>query len=41
VLDYNADASLVGIDIDLASRKYDLTTLTMPRLPSVVHTEAA
>lgn len=41
VLDYDAGGNLVGIDIDHASRKIDLTTLTLSRLPSVVRTEAA
>lgn len=41
VLDYDAGGNLVGIDIDHASRKIDLTTLTLSRLPSVVRTEPA
>lgn len=41
VLDYDASGNLVGIDIDHASRKIDLATLTLIRLPSVVRTEAA
>ncbi len=41
VLDYDASGNLVGIDIDHASRKIDLATLTLSGLPSVVRTEAA
>ena len=41
VLDYDAGGNLVGIDIDHASRKIDLTTLTLSRLPSMVRTEPA
>ena len=33
VLDYDADGSLVGIDIDQASRKLDLKKLTLSKLP--------
>ncbi|MGH7822041.1 MAG: DUF2283 domain-containing protein [Candidatus Binatia bacterium] len=36
VLDYDADGNLVGIDIDHASRKLDLSELTLSRLPGVV-----
>jgi uncharacterized protein YuzE len=39
VLDYDAGGNLVGIDIDHASRKIDLTTLTLSSLPSVVRAE--
>ena len=39
VLDYDAGVNLVGIDIDHASRKIDLTALTLSRLPSVVRAE--
>lgn len=41
VLDYDAEGNLVGIDIDHASRKVDLRTLTLSRLPGVVQTSAA
>jgi uncharacterized protein YuzE len=41
VLDYDAEGNLVGIDIDHASRTVDLRTLTLSRLPGVVHTSAA
>ncbi len=34
VLDYDAEGSLVGIDIDNASRKLDLTEFTLSRLPA-------
>ena len=33
VLDYDAEGSLVGIDIDQASRKLDLKKLTLNKLP--------
>ncbi|MBI5893419.1 MAG: DUF2283 domain-containing protein [Deltaproteobacteria bacterium] len=41
VLDYDADGSLVGIDIDNASRKVQLKELILSRLPSDVHTVVA
>jgi uncharacterized protein YuzE len=41
VLDFDAEGILVGIDIDHASRKVDLRTLTLSRLPGVVQTSAA
>ncbi len=41
VLDYDADGNLAGIDIDHASRKVDLRTLTLSQLPGVVQTVAA
>ncbi|MCU0758784.1 MAG: DUF2283 domain-containing protein [Steroidobacteraceae bacterium] len=41
VLDYDAEGSLVGVDIDHASRKAGLRTLTLSRLPGVVRTSAA
>jgi uncharacterized protein YuzE len=34
VLDYDASGNLVGIDIDHASRKVDLTTVTLSFVPS-------
>lgn len=37
VLDYDADGSLVGIDIDNASAKLELNKLTLDHLP--VHLE--
>ena len=40
VLDYDADGSLVGIDIDNASKKVQLKELILSRLPSDVHTVA-
>lgn len=33
VLDYDAEGHLVGIDIDNASRKVELTQLTLSKLP--------
>jgi uncharacterized protein YuzE len=33
VLDYDADGNLVGIDIDHASRKLDLSELVTNRIP--------
>ena len=41
VLDYDAEGTLVGLDIDHASRSVDLRTLTVSRLPAVVQTSAA
>lgn len=40
VLSYDAESNRVGIDIDHASRKVDLRTLTLSKLPGVVHTSA-
>ena len=41
VLDYDAKGNLVGIDIDNASSKVDLTQLTLSKLPGMVKTVAA
>jgi len=41
VLDYDVDGSLVGIDIDNASRKVQLKELILNRLPSEIHAVAA
>jgi len=41
VLDYDAQGNLVGIDIDNASRKLDLKTLVLTRLPTEVQTLSA
>ena len=41
VLDYDAQGNLVGIDIDNASRKVELTKLTLSRLPGKIETAAA
>lgn len=41
VLDYDANGTLVGIDIDNASKKVQLKELILSRLPSSVHTVAA
>ena len=38
VLDYDADANLVGIDIDNAGAKVDLRKLTVSKLPASVET---
>jgi len=38
VLDYDAEGHLVGIDIDNASRKVELTKLTLSKLPLTVQT---
>lgn len=40
VLDYDAHGNLVGIDIDNASRKVDLQSLVLSRLPGKVYTSA-
>jgi uncharacterized protein YuzE len=37
VLDYDKDGVLVGIDIDNASTKMDLTELILNKLPAKVH----
>ena len=41
VLDYVASGNLVGIDIDHASKKVDLRTLILSRIPGKVETIAA
>lgn len=41
VLDYDAGGNLVGIDIDNASKKVDLHTLIVSRIPGKVETIAA
>ena len=41
VLDYDAEGHLVGIDIDNASRKVELTQLTLSKLPLTVQTITA
>ena len=41
VLDYDAQGTLVGIDIDNASHKVDLQRLILSRLPGSVVTVAA
>lgn len=41
VLDYDAGGDLVGIDIDNASKKVDLHTLIVSRIPGKVETIAA
>ena len=41
VLDYDADGNLVGIDIDNASRKADLSKLTLNKLPGTIQNNPA
>ena len=41
VLDYDAEGQLVGIDIDNASCKVELTRLTLSKLPLTVQTITA
>ena len=41
VLDYDAAGNLVGIDIDNASRKVDLTKLTLNKLPAIIQNDSA
>jgi uncharacterized protein YuzE len=41
VLDYDAKGNLVGIDIDNASKKVELTQLVLDKLPASVKTVAA
>jgi uncharacterized protein YuzE len=38
VLDYDAEENLLCIDIDNASRKVDLKTLTLNKLPAIIQT---
>ena len=40
ILDYDADGTLVGIDIDNASRKVQLNELSLQKLPANIKTEA-
>ena len=37
ILDYDKDGKLVGIDIDNASSKMDLTELVLNKLPTKIH----
>jgi uncharacterized protein YuzE len=41
VLDYDATGRLVGIDIDNAKNKVNLSKLTLSKLPGTVETETA
>lgn len=41
VLDYDADGNLVGIDIDNASKKLELKTLILNKLPTDVQSISA
>ena len=41
VLDYDAAGNLVEIDIDNASRKVDLTKLTLNKLPAIIQNNSA
>ena len=41
VADYDADGHVVGIDIDNASRKVDLTRVVLNRLPGTVEQEVS
>lgn len=41
VLDYDAEGNIVGIDIDNASRKIDLRTVILNRIPAEVETLTA
>ncbi|MBA7630345.1 hypothetical protein ES703_37867 [subsurface metagenome] len=41
VLDYDSEGNLVGIDIDNASKKLDLKTLVLSKLPSDVQSLSA
>ena len=36
VLDYDADGNIVGIDIDNASRKVDLSEVSLSKIPSEI-----
>ena len=41
VLDYDAEGTLVGIDIDNASKKVNLKELTLTRVPADIRAVAA
>ncbi|TSA53401.1 MAG: DUF2283 domain-containing protein [Planctomycetaceae bacterium] len=41
VLDYDTNGNLVGIDIDNASKKLELKTLVLNKMPSDVHNLSA
>ena len=41
VLDYDANGNLVGIDIDNASKKLELKTLVLNKMPADVHNLSA
>lgn len=41
VLDYDSDGSLVGIDIDNASKKLDLQEITLSQFPAQTQKAAA
>jgi uncharacterized protein YuzE len=41
VLDYDADGNIVGIDIDNASKKLELRTLVLNKLPADVQSLSA
>jgi len=41
VLDYDSEGNLVGIDIDNATRKLDLSELILSKIPTTKHTIAA
>ncbi len=41
VLDYDANGNLVGIDIDNASKKLELKTLVVNKMPIDVHSLSA
>jgi YD repeat-containing protein len=40
-LDYDADGNLVGIDIDNASKKVEMSKLVLSKLPATMETVAA
>jgi uncharacterized protein YuzE len=41
VLDYDSEGNLVGIDIDNASKKLDLKTLVLNKLPTEIQSLSA
>ena len=41
VLDYDAEGKLVGIDIDNAKNKVNLSRLVLSKIPGVIETDAA
>jgi len=41
VVDYDDEGNITGIDIDNASKKVDLSELTLSRLPAQIQTQTA
>jgi uncharacterized protein YuzE len=41
VLDYDANGNLIGIDLDNASKKANLSELTISKMPTIIQTLTA